>query len=105
MSHNSWASMRIQATVLCPCASLPMQPVGVVGGTSSSQTASADWPWAPQRVLYPNATARPSSAAVAAFMKENGIDYIYADAKHPNTLVSDAVPVARSGDAEVLRVP
>ena len=60
---------------------------------------------APQRELYPDASARPSSAAVAAFLKKHGIEYIYADERHPNTLVTDAVPIATSGDAMVLRVP
>ena len=49
--------------------------------------------------------ARPSSAAVAAFLKDHGIDYIYADARHPNSLVDDAILVAKSGAAEILRVP
>ena len=61
--------------------------------------------WAPQRTLYPDAKARPSSTAVATFLKAHGIDYLYVDAKHPNTLVADAVPVATSGDAQVMRVP
>ena len=42
--------------------------------------------------------ARPSPANVAAFLKANGIDYIYADAVHPNTLVPDAVPIATIGE-------
>jgi hypothetical protein len=74
------------------------------GAKLSSQAPNAD-SWAPQRALYPSAGAHPSSAAVAAFLKGHGIDYIYVDAIHPNTLVADAVPIARSGDFEVLRVP
>jgi len=38
-------------------------------------------------------------------MRRQGIEYIYADAKHPNTLVPDAVPVASTGDVVVLRLP
>ena len=60
--------------------------------------------WAPQQVLYPDAAARPSSDAVAAFMRAHGIDYIYADPKHPNELVEDAVPIAVSGDAAILQL-
>jgi len=60
---------------------------------------------APQATLYPTSSAEPSAASVASFLKENGIDYIYADAMHPNTLVPDAIPVARSGDTQVLRIP
>ena len=66
---------------------------------------NADMALAPQHVLYPNATAHPSSAAVAAFLKDHGIDYIFADALHPNTLVANAVPMARVGAFQVLRIP
>jgi hypothetical protein len=77
----------------------------LVGGKPSSQTPNASFASAPQRALYPDAAAHPSSAVVAAFLKANGIDYIYVDAKAPNSLVADALPIARNGDAEVLRVP
>ena len=77
----------------------------LVGAERSAQAPNSGLATAPQRVLYPNAAARPSSAAVAAFLKANGIDYIYADATRPNTLVADAVPIATSGDGEVLRIP
>ena len=49
--------------------------------------------------------ARPSAAEVAAFLEANGIDYIYADAMHPNTLVPDAILVATSDGVQVLRLP
>ena len=75
------------------------------GAQRSAQTPNAAFARAPQHVLYPNATAHPSSAAVAAFLKDHGIDYIYADALHPNTLVPAAVPIATSGSFELLRVP
>jgi hypothetical protein len=42
---------------------------------------------------------------VATFLKAHGIDYIYADAAYPNTLVTNAVPIATSGNSQVLRVP
>jgi hypothetical protein len=60
---------------------------------------------APQRALYPTWDSRPSPASVAAFLKANGIDYIYADALHPNTLVPDAIPIATDGETQVLRIP
>ena len=53
----------------------------------------------------PDAAAAPSSAAVAAFLMANGIDYIYADAAHPDSLVADAGPIALSGDFQLLRLP
>ena len=49
--------------------------------------------------------ARPSSQEVAEFLKAHDIDYIYADAIHPNSLVPDAVPVAAFSGFELLRVP
>jgi hypothetical protein len=42
---------------------------------------------------------------VVAFLKRHGIDYIYADGRHPNTLVPDALSIATSGHGEVLQVP
>jgi hypothetical protein len=80
-------------------------PGTLIGAQLSVQTPNAYFESAPQRALYPDAAANPSSAAVAVFLKENGIDYIYADARHPNSLVADAVPIATSGDGQVLRVP
>jgi hypothetical protein len=75
------------------------------GAPLSLQTPGAAFLWAPQRALYPDVAAHPSSVLVAAFLKAHGIYYIYADGFHPNSLVADAVPIARSGNSEVLRVP
>ena len=71
----------------------------------SAQVISQFFRGAPQVALYPDAAADPSPAAVTAFLKHHGIDYIYADPQHPNTLVPDAMPIATSGQAEVLKVP
>ena len=60
---------------------------------------------APQRALYPDADARPSPFAIAAFLNANGIDYIYADATHPNSLIPDALPVFTLDGVTVSRVP
>ena len=59
----------------------------------------------PQRALYPAWDSKPSPAAITTFLKANGIDYIYVDKVHPNTLVPDAVPVATDGETQVLRIP
>ena len=77
----------------------------LIGAHPSGQVENLFFKGAPQRTLYPDAEARPSSAAVAAFLKNHGIDYIYADAQHPNSLVSDVVLIATYGGAEVLKVP
>jgi hypothetical protein len=75
------------------------------GAELSDQVPSSNFEFAPQRALYPDARAHPPSSSVASFLKGHGIEYIYADATHPNTLVSNAIPVASSGGAEVLRIP
>jgi hypothetical protein len=77
----------------------------LIGGLKSPDIPNRLFRWAPQAALYPDSAARPSAEAVAAFLKANGIEYIYADAMHPNTLVPDAVPVAESGETQVLRLP
>jgi hypothetical protein len=78
---------------------------GLIGTRPSEDVENRFFNWAPQRTLYPDARARPSSAAVTAFLKDHGIDYIYADARHPNSLVDGAIPIVTSGDAQVLTVP
>ena len=80
-------------------------PNTLLGAEPSAQVISQFFRGAPQLVLYPDAGAEPSPAAVTAFLKDHGIDYIYTDPKHPNALVPEAVPIAASGHAEVLMVP
>jgi hypothetical protein len=58
-----------------------------------------------QRALYPDADARPSRAAITAFLNANGIHYIYADSSHPNSLIPDAVSVFTMDGVTVARVP
>jgi hypothetical protein len=77
----------------------------LLGANVSDKVPDAGFPFAPQAALYPDSTARPSSAAISAFLKAHAIAYIYADAVHPNSLVPDALPVASGGDFEVLRIP
>ena len=75
----------------------------LLGAPVSPQTADAGFAFAPQATLYPDASARPSPAAVAAFLRAHGIDYIYADAAHPNSLAPDAEPIASSARFELLQ--
>jgi hypothetical protein len=77
----------------------------LVGAAPSAQTPSMFFQGAPQATLYPTAEAKPSSSDVIMFLKGHGIQYIFADATHPNTLVNDAVVVASIGGAEVLKIP
>jgi hypothetical protein len=87
--------MCFQAEVLDALIGLPM----------SVTVENAFFKWAPQRALYPNVTAEPSPERVAAFLKSNGIDYIYADERHPNSLVPNAVVIATSSNGQVLWIP
>jgi hypothetical protein len=57
---------------------------------------------APQRELYPDALAEPSTADTQAWLRRHGIGYIYADALHPNTLVPDARVLVESGEFRLL---
>ena len=77
----------------------------LTGATISPDIPSPFFQDAPQRRLYPTSHAVPSESDVASFLRENGIDYIYADALHPNSLVSDANVIAESGDARLLQIP
>ena len=77
----------------------------LVGGTLDVSVPGPWFQFAPQRGIYPQSTSEPSPESVLAFLVANRIDYIYADAIHPNTLVPDAVPVATEGETQVLRVP
>jgi hypothetical protein len=77
----------------------------LLGAEVATTVADAGFASAPQASLYPDSIARPSQAAVSAFLKANGIDYIYADDAHPNTLVPNAESVIASAGFEVLRLP
>jgi hypothetical protein len=71
----------------------------------SAEIPSPLFEWAPQRRVYPDSGARPSLATVASFLKTNGVDYLYVDSAHPNALIPGAIPVATSGQTQVLRIP
>ena len=68
--------MCFQAETLRQLAGTPMS--ADVQARCSSRPRSAS--------LYPDSASVPSPESVLAFLKANGIDYIYADAVHPNTL-------------------
>ncbi len=79
---------------------------GLLTGTAvSKDVRSPLFEHAPQRAIYPDSSARPSSATVAAFLLRHGVEYIYADEMHPNTLVSGAIPISTRGDVTILRIP
>jgi hypothetical protein len=55
--------------------------------------------------IFPTGGSTPRSEEVRKFLLSQGIDYIYADARHPNTLVADAIPVVVDGDFQLLEIP
>jgi len=77
----------------------------MLGASQTSAPENPAFRLMPQYNLFKDRSTPPSSSRVVAFMREQGIEYIYADADHPNVLVPEAVPIARSGSAFVLRVP
>jgi hypothetical protein len=77
----------------------------MVGAELSAEVESPLFQTAPQRILYPTASSKPSSNAVTTFLRSHGIDYVYADEAHPNTLVPGAIPVMTAGAFGLLRIP
>jgi hypothetical protein len=77
----------------------------LLGAPPSADVPSPQFRFAPQQTLYPDSQARPSPAQITSFLKANGIDYIYADAVYPNSLVPDAISIATSGETQVFRIP
>lgn len=77
----------------------------LTGTPMSADAPGPLWNLAPQHVLYPVSSARPPAEAVVSFLKASGIDYVFADALHPNSLVPGAITIAASGDTQVLRIP
>jgi len=60
---------------------------------------------APQRMLFAGRDLRPSSQAVMGFMRSHGIEFIYADTRHPNVLVPDATLLAADGPVRLYEIP
>ena len=75
------------------------------GGMASLDAINPLFQSAPQRQLFPTSSASPSPESLVAFMNAHGIDYIYADAAHPNALVPDATVVADAGEFRILQLP
>jgi hypothetical protein len=77
----------------------------LTGSDSSLEIVNPLFRFAPQRSLYPDSDARPSQAAVVSFLREHGIAYVYADATHPNLLLSEALSIVKQGHVEILKTP
>ena len=77
----------------------------MIGADPLIQRENPFFTWAPQRSLFRDAFTNPSGSSIATFLKDHGIGYVYADAMHPNSLVPEAVEIARYGRVVVLRNP
>ncbi len=77
---------------------------GVMAGAEFDPDRPNTDTWAPQKALYPTAGTRPPTEAIRGFLHRHDIGYIYADTDHPNALDSGAVPIATSGDYQLLEV-
>ena len=89
---------------------VPMCFQAEVTGSMTGTPISPDVPGplferAPQHALYPDSKADVTATRVAAFLKDHGINFIYSDGLHPNSMVPGAGTVAASGDTSVLRIP
>jgi hypothetical protein len=73
-------------------------------GTSHAGVENPLFKFAPQHSLFPDSATYPSPGSVKAFLERHAIDYIYADKRHPNTLVPDAVPIAVHGDVTIFQI-
>jgi hypothetical protein len=76
-----------------------------IGADGPADAVSPQFPTSPQFELFPTADARPTPEEIMAFMKREGIGYLFVDEVHPNTLVPDAIPITTSGDTQLLRLP
>jgi hypothetical protein len=90
---------------MIPMCFIADRPRRILGRELDARIESPYFAVAPQRQLYANADARPPTAMVRSFLRANGIDVIYADAAHPNTLDPDAIRIASVGDVVIYRVP
>jgi hypothetical protein len=75
-----------------------------MGGVLDRDAPSPDFAFARQRMLFPNASSRPSSEEVAAFLKAHGVHYVYEDDLHPNELVAAANVVIDMSGHQVLTI-
>ena len=78
---------------------------GVMAGAEFDPDRANGDTWAPQKELYPSAGARPPEAVIGQFLDQHDIGYIYEDGDHPNVLDPGAIPIAASGDYQLLKLP
>jgi hypothetical protein len=76
----------------------------LVGGLRDPSIPNESFVWAPQRGLYPDAAAQPSEAAVATWLRTNGIQYVYVDSWRPSPVGEFATPLLAVGSVQLLRL-
>lgn len=77
----------------------------MLGQSLDAEVVDPAFSIAPQSALFPTAKARPAEGQLIAFLRANGVRYLFVDATHPNTLLPGAVPFRTSGSTQLLRVP
>lgn len=77
----------------------------LTGTPVDGKTISPLFRFAPQREIFPAAGVIPSENVVVDWMRRQGIGYIYADENHPNTIVPNAVVIARVDSFSLSRIP
>jgi len=77
----------------------------MLGQSLDAEVVDPAFSMAPQSALFPTAKARPAEGELIAFLRANGVRYLFVDATHPNTLLPGAVPFRTSGSTQLLRVP
>lgn len=90
---------------MVPMCFMADRPRRILGRELDPSLESPFFRAAPQRALYPDAAARPTTDAIESFLRSNGIDYVYTDAAHRDPLVPGATPVLSVGAVTVYRLP
>jgi hypothetical protein len=78
---------------------------GMTGGTSDPEAMGPTFLVAPQRELFPEASARPSPQQLRAFLQQHGVDYLLVDPVHPDELMLGGTPIAQGGVYTLFRLP
>lgn len=78
---------------MVPMCFMADRPRRILGRELDASIESPYFAIAPQRELYPELGASPSSEAVRSFLLANGVAYLFVDTAHPHLLVPDALPV------------
>ena len=77
---------------------------GMTGGTRDPAAISPTFLPAPQRELFPDASARPTPQQVRAFLQRQGVDYLLVDPDHPDELMLGGTLIAQESPYALFRL-